>query len=126
MSEQNMTPENFFAELRRRFMALLEQEGMLNEEVEIGTRSLSAREAIGDTTRKDFPIITGKDVMVEAKCLGSAGQAFTDAPTAFTGTLRDICELDLSSSSHNRGLFVAALNAVMKHLGRVECTELPQ
>ena len=122
MSEQNMTPEGFFAELKRRFLALLEEECILDEEVEIGTRSLSAREAIGDTRRKDFPIITGKDVMVEARCMGSVGQAFTDAPTAFAGSLKEICQLDLSSSSHNRGLFIAALNAVMKHLGRVECT----
>ena len=119
---EGMNAENFFKELKSRFLALLEQEGILNEEIEIGTRSLSPEEAIGNTKRRDFPIIEGKDVMVQAKCMGSLGQAFTDAPTAFTGSLKEICELDLSSDSHNRGLFIAAVNAVMKHLGKVECT----
>ena len=117
-----ITAATFFTVLKERFLTLLEAEGILNQEVEIGTRSLTPREAIGDTTRKDFPIITGKDVMVQAQCMGALGQAFTDAPTAFVGTLQEICDLDLSQDSHNRGLFVAALNAVMKYLGKVECT----
>ena len=65
--------EIFFAELKKRFTELLEREGILGEEIEIGTRSLSPREAIGDTKRRDFPIINGKDVMVQAKCMGSLG-----------------------------------------------------
>ena len=119
---ETMTAENFFSSLKSRFLALLEQEGLLEKEVEIVSRALSPREAIGDTTRKDFPIITGKDVMIQAQCMGALGQAFTDAPTAFVGTLQEICDLDLSQDSHNRGLFIAALNAVMKYLGKVECT----
>ena len=40
----------------------------------------------------------------------------------YHGTLEEICALDLIHSSHNRGIFIASLNAVMKHLGLVECT----
>ena len=54
--------------------------------------------------------------------MGALGQAFTDAPSAFRGTLAEICALDIQGSSHDRGLFIASLNAVMKHLGKVECT----
>ena len=60
--------------------------------------------------------------MVQAECAGSLGQAFTDAPMVFHGTLEEVCALDLNSSSHNRGIFIASLNAVMKHLGIVDCT----
>ena len=74
---------SFYSELRSRFMKLLTEEGILDEQVVINTKSLTPEEAIGITKRKDFPIITGKDVMVQAECLGALGQAFTDAPSAY-------------------------------------------
>lgn len=121
-STPELTPELFYDELKDRFIKLLESEGILEADVQITTRSLTPEEAIGITKRKDYPILTGKDVLVQAECMGALGQAFTDAPSAFTGTLSDLCALDIKNSSHNRGLFIAALNAVMKHLGLVECT----
>lgn len=113
---------SFYSELRSRFMKLLTEEEIPDEQVVINTKSLTPEEAIGITKRKDFPIITGKDVMVQAECLGALGQAFTDAPCAYRGTLEEICSLDLANDPYSRGLFIAALNAVMKHLGRVDCT----
>lgn len=116
------TPELFYNELAARFSSLLESEGLMGEDVMISTRSLTPEEAIGATRRRDYPIITGKDVMVQAECMGALGQAFTDAPAEFRGTLGEICTLNINGDSHDRGLFIAALNAVMKHLGLVECT----
>lgn len=117
-----ITPELFYDELSARFSSLLESAGLLEKDVAVSTRSLTPEEAIGITKRRDYPIITGKDVMVQAECMGALGQAFTDAPAAFYGTLGEICALDIKEDSHNRGLFIAALNAVMKYLGLVECT----
>lgn len=117
-----MSDDTFYRELKQRFTELLKAEGILGAEVWIDTRALTPEEAIGMTKRKDFPIITGKDVMIQASCLDALGQAFTDAPSAFRGTLEEICALDVEQDSHARGLFTAALNAVMKYLGRVECT----
>lgn len=114
--------EVFYRELKHRFSELLNEEGILGERVLISTHSLTPEEAIGTTMRKDFPIITGKDVMIQASCMSATGQAFTDAPSDFSGTLEDICALDVEHNSHDRGLFIASLNAVMKHLGKVECT----
>ena len=122
MTGDAITADTFYRELKHRFSELLENEGILKERVDINTRSLTPEEAIGITERRDFPIITGKDVMVQAECMGALGQAFTDAPSVYRGTLKDICALDIETDSHDRGLFIAALNAVMKHLGKVECT----
>ena len=113
----NYTPEEFYEELNRRFMKLLKEEGLYSDDVKITTKALTPEEAIGNTKRKDFPIITGKDIMVQASCHGVFGQAFTDAPAVFEGTLGEICEMDMNDS-HNRGLFIAALNAVMGYLGK--------
>ncbi len=117
-----LSKENFYSLLKERFFEVLKDNHLLAEQVKLTTRALSPEEAIGITERKDFPILTGKDVMVQAECAGSFGQAFTDAPAVFHGTLKDVCELDFDANPHNRGIFIASLNAVMGALGRAKGT----
>lgn len=112
-----MTAEVFYQTLKERFQSVLEANGIGNEEVKVFCRALTPEEAIGKTRRQDFPIISGKDIMIEATFRGSRGQAFTDAPTAFSGSLSEILGTDLVNDARARGLFIATLNAVMAHLG---------
>lgn len=117
-----MTKKELFEILKAEFIKILTEENLLAEKIEIISKSLTAEEAIGITKRKDFPIITGKEVMLQAEYKGSYGQAFTDAPAVFKGTLAEICEMDLENDSYAKGLIIASLNAVMKYLGKVDCT----
>lgn len=112
-----MTSEQLFTLLRARFIELLQAHVIGDEPVEITCRSLSSEEAIGTPERQDFPILTGKDVMIQAEFRGFRGQAFTDSPAAFSGSLTAILEMDIVHDAHARGLFVAVLNAVMASLG---------
>ena len=102
MTGDAITADTFYRELKHRFSELLENEGILKERVDINTRSLTPEEAIGITERRDFPIITGKDVMVQAECMGALCQAFTYAPTVYRGTLKYICAVDIETDSHDR------------------------
>ena len=106
-----------FEELRRRFIAVLDEHDIGDEPVQITCRALTPEEAIGKTKRQDFPIITGDDVMIQAQFRDSFGQAFTDAPTAFEGTLSEVLDMDIVNDAHDRGLFIAVMNAVMGYLG---------
>ena len=117
-----MTQNELYKTLKTEFLKILADENLLTEKVGITSKALSPEEAIGTTKRKDFPIITGNEIMVQAECRGSYGQSFTDAPAVFNGTLAEICEMDLDKDAQARGLFIAALNAVMKYLGKAECT----
>lgn len=117
-----MTQESLMETLKKEFQSLVDKNHLAMDEVHITSKSLTPQEAIGNTRRKDFPILTGQEVMLQAEYQGAKGQAFTDAPSAFKGTLRDILSLDLSKDLHNRGLFIAAMNAVMAKLGLVEHT----
>ena len=112
-----MTSEQLFTLLRDRFVELLQAHDIEAEPVEVTCRSLSSEEAIGTPERQDFPILTGKDVMIQAEFRGFRGQAFTDSPAAFTGSLTSILEMDIVHDAHASGLFVAVLNAVMASLG---------
>ena len=90
-------------------------EGQLSESstIRITARGLTASEAIGQPKRTDYPIQNGKEVMIQAECGGCLGQAFTDEPSDYLGSLTDILALPLQGSA-NRALFVAALNAVLR------------
>lgn len=117
-----MTTGELYEILKTRFSKVLKQYQIADDSVVVTCRALTPQEAIGETTRKDFPIITGKDVMIQAEYHGSYGQAFTDSPTAFSGTLSEILKMDITHDAHNRGIFVATLNAVMKSVGLCDGT----
>ncbi len=84
--------------------------------VTIGT--LSVKQAIGSPVRQDFPLLQGKEVMIEAEFMGSYGQAFTDRPNDFSGSLNDVLGLSLNTND-NRAVFIATFNAVAAHLKMV-------
>lgn len=117
-----MTQEKLYETLKTEFLKILADENLLTEKIEIISKALTPEEAIGITKRKDFPIITGKEIMIQAECRGSKGQAFTDSPAVFKGTLAEICNMDMEKDHQAAGLFIASLNAVMKYLGKSDCT----
>ena len=87
-------------------------------------KPLTAEEAIGTPGRRDFPIIVGKERILEATVRESRGHAFTDSAREFTGTLKEVLDLELTTNQ-NRAIYVAILNAVLAHLkmatGTVHC-----
>jgi len=113
-----MTKEELFERLRSRFGEVLRRYHIEDDTVDITCRSLTPEEAIGShTKRKDFPILTGKDVMIQAEYRGAKGQAYTDAPAEYHGSLKDVLNMDLCGDRYARSLFLATLNAVMGAVG---------
>ena len=106
---------------RPRLRALAEEAGLLDDEVSVLARPLTSEEAIGQPGRRDFPIIIGKERMLEATFRGAKGHAFTDAARDFARTLAGVLEPELSSNQR-RAIYVATLNAVLRHLGRASAT----
>lgn len=117
-----MTQIELYNKLKSEFYKILEEENLLKEKIEITSNALTPEEAIGITKRKDFPIITGSEVMIQAECKGAYGQAFTDSPAVFKGTLAEICDMDFEHDPQDAGLFIASLNAVMKYLSKADNT----
>jgi len=113
---------NLYDELAEKLKRILEKEQLMEEDIVINAKTLTAKEAIGDTKRKDFPILTGKEVMLEAEFRGAIGQSFTSYPASYKGTLKEVLSLDIQKDQHATGIFIAALNAIMKHLNLIEGT----
>ena len=95
--------------------------GLLNASVSVLVKTLTPEEAIGEPGRRDFPIILGKERVVEAELLGAKAHAFTDSPGEFMGDLKVVLNLPLTSN-RERSIYVATLNAILKYLNLIENT----
>ena len=112
---------NILIQIKPQFEVLIKKSSLENTQVFVVAKPLTPEEAIGHPQRQDFPLIIGKERMIEATVLGARGHAFTDAPGNFTGTLADVLNLALTEN-RQRAIFVAALNATCRHLGLAEGT----
>ena len=103
------------------FRKLVADAGLLEAHVAVLAKPLTPEEAIGTPGRRDFPIIVGKERVLEASVCGAKGHAFTDSAREFLGTLADVVNLELTTNQ-NRAVYIATLNAVLRHLGIVSAT----
>lgn len=92
----------------------------------VTVRALTPDEAIGANADENFVIRKGKERVIEALFGEARGQAFTDAPGNWEGTLADLLALDLGANGY-RAVFTAGLNAVMRRLeladGTIHCKD---
>ena len=110
-----------YPELRKRFFALCESHQLPSETVRVKARVLSSEEAIGNPEEDDFPLQKGRERLMQAEFGTGTGQAFTDRYGDFSGKLYDIIEMPLKNN-FRRAVFVATLNAVLRHLNKVQGT----
>ncbi|GAB4332101.1 MAG: DUF364 domain-containing protein [Candidatus Abyssubacteria bacterium] len=102
-------------EARGKLLKLLDSRG-IDRQRALLVRPLQPDEAIGKDASQDFVIKKGKERVIEATFAGARGQAFTDQPSAWSGTVEDLVRLDLSRVT-NRAVVVAGLNAILRYLG---------
>ena len=106
---------------RDRIRVLAVERGLNEAAVTVSARPLTPEEAIGNPDRRDFPILEGRERVIEATVLGARGQAFTDSPSDFEGRFQAVLELPLTTNAH-RAVFLAATNAALAHLKLVTGT----
>lgn len=114
-----MEEKKIYEKIKEKFISLIKENNLLKEEITVKTKVLTAEEAIGNPNRQDYPLIKGKEKLMQADYKGFYGQAFTDMPGNFRGTVEEVINLPLDSN-YNRGVFIAALNAIMSFLGKGE------
>ena len=104
-----------YNQLQKKLKQVLRDRDLLDREIHIETSVLKPEEAIGTPERQDFPLLKGREVLMQATFMDSRGQAYTDAPSRFSGHIGEIADLELKGSRQT-ALFIAALNAVFKHV----------
>lgn len=111
----------FYDRLKQELGYLVERHNLFKECVTITARTLTPKEAIGEPERRDFPLLKGKEVMIEARFLNQKGQAYTSMPGDYKGAIEDVVAFSLFND-FERACLISSLNAVMRHLGSVEKT----
>ncbi|MEW6359562.1 MAG: DUF364 domain-containing protein [Planctomycetota bacterium] len=112
---------DIYGQLKKELGQLADHYGLAGDAIEVKVKPLSPREAIGKPEEQDYPIIKGRERLMEAAFRGAAGQAFTDKFGNWQGTVRDLIHMDLSDNLR-RAVFVASLNAILRGLGLAEGT----
>lgn len=102
-------------------LAELCAEARLETTLPLTVRGLTPDEAIGARADETFVIKKGKERVIEALFEGVRGQAFTDHPGNWQGTLGELLNLKLDDTGQ-RAVFTAGLNAVLRQLGQAEGT----
>lgn len=113
--------ETVFRRLQTAFTRMVDEHGLADEKVHISARTLTPREALGNPESEDYPILKGKERMMEAIFREARGHAFTDMFGEWSGSLADVANLE-PVNNFRRAIFVASLNAVMRSLKLVERT----
>ncbi len=102
--------------LRLRLRHVCVENGLLDRGIEVSARDLTPEEALGDPDHDDYPAMTGRERIIEARLGTSRGQAFTDRPGNFSGTLSAVLHMPLENN-YRRAVLVATANAVAGELG---------
>ncbi len=110
-----------FEKTLNEFKTQILDEYLKKEKILIKMRPLKPEEAIGYPKRNDYPLLLGKEVLIQAEFNNSKGQAFTDEPYNFCGKIKDILTLKFTTN-RERALFISTMNAVMRELKLVDGT----
>ncbi|MCW4043287.1 MAG: hypothetical protein NWE90_06145, partial [Candidatus Bathyarchaeota archaeon] len=70
--------QDMYYQIKENFSKLIDNKNFWKEKVVIRARILESQEAIGNPERTDFPLLTGKERIMQADFKSSYGQAFTD------------------------------------------------
>ncbi len=108
--------------MRERMRKIVDREKLLEMPITIRAKVLSPKEAIGNPFHRDYPILKGKERLIEAEFMHSRGVAFSDMFGNYSTTLDDVLTMDLKNN-FRRAIFIASINAVLRELGLVDKTE---
>lgn len=111
---------SLYDQLRKALAELIEEHDLSGQDLDVNCRVLEAAEAIGNPEHKDYPILNGRESMVEARFGNGRGQAFADDFKNFQGPIDSLLTMELDTNS-KRAIFIAGLNAAFRHCGK--CTE---
>jgi uncharacterized protein (DUF4213/DUF364 family) len=114
-------PNSIYDTLKKTLEEKINLHDLADQPIDITCKALSAQQAIGNPDHDDYPIIKGREVMVEASFLNAKGQSFTDEFENRAYRIQDLLSMDLSTNQ-KRSSFIAGINAVYRYLSLVDKT----
>jgi hypothetical protein len=114
----NVLPELYtlFERLRAALREQAIRHGFMEQQVSIQVRPMTPEQAIGKPDDTDYPIIKGRERILEASFETARGHAFSDELRNGRCTVKQLVERD-PQTTRERAEFIAALNAIYRYLG---------
>ncbi|MBW2039338.1 MAG: hypothetical protein JRI46_07065 [Deltaproteobacteria bacterium] len=109
---------DIYQKIRGWFRKMVQERGFGQEEIQIKAFPLTPQEAIGNPEEGDYPLLKGRERLMQAEFRGSVGQAYTDMYGEFSGPLSEVLEMELKNN-YRRAIFISSLNAMARYLGVV-------
>ena len=109
-------------QIRSKIKAIVAENKISDDNVVITAKVLTPGEAIGNPEHDDYPLLKGRERLMEARFKNSRGVAFSDMFGNFEAGLNEILNLDLKNN-FRRAIFVATVNAVLRELNLIEGSE---
>ena len=110
-----------YERIRQAFQGVIGENSWGSETIRVTAAPLTPEEAIGNPEERDYPLLKGKERIVEARFRGAIGHAFTDMYGNFSRALDEIATMTLHNN-FRRAIFVSSLNAILRYLKRVDRT----
>ncbi len=104
-----------YGRLKEALQKEVERNDLSGQNISVRCKALSSEEAIGTPEHDDYPLVKGREVMVEAVFNGARGQAFADEFENRDYSVDELLSMSLDSNKA-RASFVSGLNAVCRHL----------
>ena len=105
----------FIKEMRK----LISKHTLGNEMVSVFARPLTPEEAIGSPAHDDYPLLKGKERIMQAVFQNVKGHAYSDHTGNFSGSLSQVFNLPMDSNFH-RALLIATANAALRKMGLIK------
>ena len=116
-----MNSAKVFNQLHAHLDNLVRINELPEDPIVVTAKPLTPDEAIGNPEHDDYPLLKGRERMMEAAVRGACGQAFTDMYGRWEGRLKDVLDLPLTND-FRRAVFVATLNAGMRYARELDGT----
>jgi len=107
--------------IREKFQQIIKENAFSDDSVEITAKTLSSEEALGNPEHDDYPLLKGRERLMEASFRTSKGVAFSDMFGNFKSSLGEILNMELKNN-FRRAIFIATVNAVLRELNYIEKT----
>jgi len=116
-----MKIDQLYTQLKYVLRDEIRRNNLVGENVSITCKALTPKEAIGEPEHDDYPIIKGREVMVEASFKGAKGHAFSDEYENMEYSAEELTNLRLDNN-RERASFIAGFNAIFRYLGLCDKT----
>ena len=116
-----MTSQELYTRLREHLEDRAHARGLADDTIVVRAHALSPEEAIGNPEHDDYPLVVGRERLMEAELRGALGHAFTDMYGQWSGRIRDVCAME-PTNNFRRAILVCTLNAIMRLTGEVART----